>query len=82
MKEPLVFDSIGRSGWGKALKPNCLLNICWIKTRGCSLCLHGREVKEFCEKEGNLAVLLAKSKMKASPFAKFSRRLALVGRSY
>ena len=66
MKEPLVFLLLGRSGCGKGTQAKLLVKYLLDKKLGDVLYVYtGEKLRNFAEKEGNLAALLAKSKMKA-----------------
>ena len=66
MKEPLIFILIGRSGCGKGTQAKLLVKYLLDKKLGDVLYVYtGEKLRNFAEKEGNLAALLAKSKMKA-----------------
>ena len=66
MKEPLVFLLIGRSGCGKGTQAKLLIKYFKDNNLGETLYIYtGKRLRNFAEKEENLAARLAKNKMKA-----------------
>ena len=66
MKEPLVFLLIGRSGCGKGTQAKLLIKYLKDNNLGETLYIYtGKRLRNFAEKEENLAARLAKNKMKA-----------------
>ena len=66
MKEPLVFLLLGRSGCGKGTQAKLLIKHLQNNNLGETLYVYtGERLRNFTEKEKNLAALLAKIKMKA-----------------
>ena len=66
MKEPLVFLLIGRSGCGKGTQAKLLIKYLKDNNLGETLYIYtGERLRNFAEKEENLAARLAKNKMKA-----------------
>jgi len=65
MKEPFVFLLVGRSGCGKGTQAKLLIKHLRDNNLGETLYVYtGEKLRNFAEKEENLAARLAKSKMK------------------